>query len=285
MKPRSIILSLCFGLLGSLGGASLQAQPPGPAGNRPIPQPVLVAPVQLTPPMCGEILHNFPRTLNLKWLPVANADYYVVDIDCFDAHQSGHWDSEFNLDFKGGIAATALTYNGFPGDNKGRWRVQAVKRGPPTTPLIEGPWSKWCDLSFQTAPQPKPPKPPQPPVIRISRIDCGDVTGNPLGVRIAISILSPSGGSQWHVWSTWGGSNHSDKTYTGTLPTSINEVVSLVHYGPDSVNRAHQWGLSVTVPGFDKPFRVYEFEPGADKRCPGHYLPAQTTPDAAKRLK
>lgn len=272
---NSSFLSLALSL-GCLAAPSLSGQP-APKAAPPRPSASLQTPTQLTPPGCGEVLHNFPRTLNLKWTPVVGADYYVVEIDCFGAHQMGHWDSEFNLAFKGGIAATTLTYNGFPGDNKGRWRVQAVKRGTPNTPYTESQWSKWCDFSFQSATQPRPAKPSLKPIIKITRIECGDKAGNPLGVRIAVSINSPSGISQWHVWSTWGGSNQVEKTFSGPLPTHVEEVVGLLHFNPDPVDRKHQWGLSVSVPGFDQPFRVYAFEPGPEQRCKGHYQPIPAT--------
>lgn len=271
MKSNALALAFRIGSLGILAAPALYSQGPQAAAK---PRPLLMAAPTLYTPVCGVELHNFPRTIHFTWGMVPHSDYYVVEVDCFDAHQVGHWDSEFGLSFKGGIAATALTYNGFPGDNKGRWRVRGVHRGTPTSPLVEGPWSKWCDFKFKTSPQPTPPKPSVKPTIKILRIACEDK----LKVKILVSIDSPSGISQWQVWSTWGGSTHFDKVYPAPLPTHVEETVTLEHFNPDPVDRAHQWGLAVTVPGISTPFRVYEMEPGPQHRCPGHYVP-QTSPN------
>ena len=47
----------------------------------------------------------------------------------------------------------------------------------------------------------------------------------------------------------------------------------MAHTVVDPVDRAHQWGLKVVVPGMAQPILTYGMEPGPGQRCPGHYEP------------
>jgi hypothetical protein len=122
----------------------------------------------------------------------------------------------------------------------------------------------WCKL------------PPQPQA-RIVSIDCA----GGLTVKVHIVIDSPTGISSYRVWSVFTGDTGTEQTFVAPLPTHIDRVITIAHTAPDPVDRDHQWGLKVMVPGVADPIFTYAFEPkGPDgrQRCPGHYLP----PPAAK---
>jgi len=138
------------------------------------------------------------------------------------------------------------------------------------SPLPEKQWDRagfeiWC----KTPPQLQ---------ARILSIDCA----GGLTVKVHIVIDSAAGIRSYAVWSVVTGDTGSEQTFVAPLPTHIDRVVTIAHTAPDPVDRDHQWGLKVMVPGVADPIFTYAFEPqGPDgrKRCPGHYLP----PAAVKR--
>jgi len=110
------------------------------------------------------------------------------------------------------------------------------------------------------------------PEARIVSVECA----GGLAVRVHVLIDSPAGVSSFRVWSTWAGGDPYDKSYAPPLPTHVDEVVTIAHSVPDPVDRMHQWGLKVNVPGLAEPLSAYGFEPGPGSRCPGHYRPSPT---------
>ncbi len=110
-------------------------------GNPPIPQPI---------GRCGQVFHNFPRELHMAWTAVAGANGYNVQVECLSCAVNGQWNNVANLN----VTSTTATA-GFPGDNKGRWRVRATQTAsaPGMSAIQAGPWSNWCEFSFKT---PKP---------------------------------------------------------------------------------------------------------------------------------
>jgi len=132
------------------------------------------------------------------------------------------------------------------------------------SPLPEKQWEHagfeiWCKA------------PPQPQA-KIVSIDCAEG----LTVKVHIVIDSPAGIRSFRVWSVFTGDTGTEHTFVAPLPTHIDQVVTIAHTAPDPVDRDHQWGLKVIVPGIADPILTYGFEPqGADgrKRCPGHYQP------------
>ncbi|MDD5562969.1 MAG: hypothetical protein PHQ91_04575 [Thermoanaerobaculaceae bacterium] len=95
-----------------------------------------------------------------------------------------------------------------------------------------------------------------------------------LAVKVHILIDSPAGIASYSVWSVFTGNTNAEKSFSAPLPTHIDEVVDVAHTTVDPVDRAHQWGLKVVVPGMAQPILTYGMEPGPQQRCPGHYEPA-----------
>ena len=96
-----------------------------------------------------------------------------------------------------------------------------------------------------------------------------------LTVKVRVLIDSPGGIASYSVWSTWGGGPPVDQTFSAPLPTHIDKVVTISHSSPDSVDRDHQWGLKVEIPGTSTPILTYAMEPkgpGGKMRCHGHYV-------------
>ena len=111
---------------------------------------------------------------------------------------------------------------------------------------------------------------PGKPEAKIVSVDCA----RGLNVKVHILIDSPAGISSYSVWSVFTGNTNADKSFSAPLPTHIDEVVDVAHLAPDTVDRAHQWGLKVVVPGMAEPIFTYGMEPGPQQRCPGHYAPS-----------
>ena len=98
----------------------------------------------------------------------------------------------------------------------------------------------------------------------IDQIEClADQT-----VAISFSISSPLGIESYEIWSTWVDVKHSE-TFQDPLPTTISKTVNITEPIQDEIDRNHQWGLKVVLPGLSDPYFFYALEP--DGRCPGHY--------------
>ena len=87
-------------------------------------------------------------------------------------------------------------------------------------------------------------------------------------VAISFSISSPLGIESYDIWSTWVDVQHSE-TFQDPLPNDISKTVNITEPVQDKIDRNHQWGLKVVLPGISDPYFFYALEP--DKRCPGHY--------------
>ncbi len=113
------------------------------------------------------------------------------------------------------------------------------------------------------------------PAAKIVSVECA----GGLSVKVHIVIDSPAGIRAYKVWSVFTGDTGSEQTFVAPLPTHVDQVVTIAHTGVDTVDRDHQWGLKVAVPGMAEPILTYGWEPqGPDgrRRCPGHYLPPLT---------
>jgi hypothetical protein len=101
--------------------------------------------------------------------------------------------------------------------------------------------------------------------------------GQGLSVLVHVRVNSPAGIASYQVWSTWGGGPAVGQTYgRDGYPSAIDETVTLTHDIVDPVDRPHEIGLAVVVPGQSDPIYTYAMEPG--DRCPGHYVPPPDTP-------
>jgi len=87
-------------------------------------------------------------------------------------------------------------------------------------------------------------------------------------VAVTFDILSPLGIDSYTVWSTVIQAEHNE-TFQPPLPTSISKTVEVTEPVLDKVNRSHQWGLEVNIPGQVAPLYTYAMEP--NDRCSGHY--------------
>ncbi len=98
----------------------------------------------------------------------------------------------------------------------------------------------------------------------ISAIEC--LAGQT--VAVTFEILSPVGIDSFAVWNTAIQAEHNE-TFQQPLPTSISRTVEVTEPVLDKVNRSHQWGLEVNIPGQVAPLYTYAVEP--NDRCSGHY--------------
>jgi hypothetical protein len=154
--------------------------------------------------------------------------------------------------------ATTWTLGGAELPHYAGWEAIRTLSPPPEKQWGHAGFEIWCRV------------PPQP-VVKIVGIDCA----KGLAVNVHILIDSPAGIGSYKVWSVFTGDTGGEQTFTPPLPTHIDRVVTIAHIEPDNVDRDHQWGLKVMVPGIADPLFAYGWEPqGPDgrKRCPGHYL-------------
>ena len=102
----------------------------------------LSVPLQVSP-VDGTVFNHYPRTTTLAWQPVANADGYTVEIDCFHCCQANAWCTDVGQTWQvvTGITTTSYTFD-FVGAQPGRWRVWAVKDSD------EGPASGWWEFTY-----------------------------------------------------------------------------------------------------------------------------------------
>jgi eukaryotic-like serine/threonine-protein kinase len=101
----------------------------------------LPAPNQLAPPN-GAVFSNYPRTTTLRWVPVANAATYSVELDCFQCCAANKWCTAVGQTWQivTGLTATQYVFN-WVGAQPGRWRVWAV--GPRGRVGRKSRWSKF----------------------------------------------------------------------------------------------------------------------------------------------
>lgn len=98
----------------------------------------------------------------------------------------------------------------------------------------------------------------------IDKIECLDG----LTVAVTIHISSPLGIESYKIWNTVIEVEHNE-TFQEPLPTNISKTVNITEPVQDQIDRNHQWGLKVVLPGQADPYLFYALEP--DGRCPDHY--------------
>lgn len=91
---------------------------------------LLGEPIQVIRPLSPPnhaVFHHYPRRTTLRWTPLSNAKYYVVEIDCYHCCKANRWC--YNVQGKAWqkvkVYSTSYTFN-FVGAQPGRWRVWAV---------------------------------------------------------------------------------------------------------------------------------------------------------------
>lgn len=87
-------------------------------------------------------------------------------------------------------------------------------------------------------------------------------------VAVTVKISSPLGIESYGVWNIVLDVEHAE-TFQAPLPTTISKTVQITEPTQDDIDRAHQWGLEVNVPGQSAPTYVYAMEP--NDRCPDHF--------------
>jgi len=104
---------------------------------------IVPTPIQISP-SSGTKFYNYPRRFTMRWRRVKRATY-EVEVDCFNCREVGKWDSEVGPPHRiTGITNTSTSFT-FWGDNKGRWRVRALRNGTYSR------WSPWWYFSFKTS--------------------------------------------------------------------------------------------------------------------------------------
>jgi len=110
---------------------------------------------------------------------------------------------------------------------------------------------------------------PQAPVqevltAAIEKIEC--LSGQT--VAITINISSALGIESYGVWNTVLDAEYTE-TFQAPLPTIISQTVQITEPIQDEIDRGHQWGLEVNLPGQSAPTYTYTMEP--NDRCPEHF--------------
>jgi hypothetical protein len=98
----------------------------------------------------------------------------------------------------------------------------------------------------------------------IDKIEC--LTGQT--VAVTFSISSPLGIESFGIWNTVLDIEHTE-SFPEPLPTTLSKTVNITEPFQDEIDRGHQWGLEVTLPGQSAPNYVYAMEP--NDRCPDHF--------------
>lgn len=86
-------------------------------------------------------------------------------------------------------------------------------------------------------------------------------------IAAEISIKSPLGIESFSIFNTVIQAEYSE-SFQPPLPLEIHDTYQITEPLPDPIDRDHQWGLRVSLPGQEDSF-TYLYEP--DGRCPGHY--------------
>lgn len=112
-------------------------------GNFVVTRVGLIAPAQIAP-ASGTVFNHYPRTMTLRWAPVAGATKYVVQVDCFHCCEAGACCTDVGRTSYGQQSVTDTQYTfHFVGAQPGRWRVWAVGADG-----REGPRSAWWEFRY-----------------------------------------------------------------------------------------------------------------------------------------
>ncbi|MFV1948558.1 MAG: Ig-like domain-containing protein [Anaerolineales bacterium] len=98
----------------------------------------------------------------------------------------------------------------------------------------------------------------------IEKIEC--LAGST--VAVTFNISSALGIESYGIWNVFLDIEHNE-TFQDPLPTTISKTVQITEPIQDEIDRSHQWGLEVKVPGQTAPTYTYAMEP--NDRCPDHF--------------
>jgi hypothetical protein len=124
--PEFNYVRTCSSLPSGSGATQETTSQPPPSDNGGS-QPGRLAAPEPVSPKSGALFSRYPRTTELKWVPVRGAASYTVEVDCFHCCAEAKWCADVGgqWDTATGITTTHYRFD-WVGAQPGRWRVWAV---------------------------------------------------------------------------------------------------------------------------------------------------------------